>query len=50
METNFSNVWIDHCTLEASGGESDGYDAMIDMWMKSAQTLIQQKLVLAQTM
>ena len=31
METNFSNVWIDHCTLEASGGESDGYDAMIDM-------------------
>ncbi len=31
MESNVYNVWVDHCTLEASGGENDGYDAMIDM-------------------
>ncbi|PLK47402.1 polysaccharide lyase family 1 protein [Uliginosibacterium sp. TH139] len=31
METDVSNVWVDHCTLEASGGESDGYDALFDM-------------------
>nr|WP_231492611.1 right-handed parallel beta-helix repeat-containing protein [Glycomyces sp. NRRL B-16210] len=31
MEANVRNVWIDHNTLEASGGESDGYDALIDM-------------------
>lgn len=31
MESNVSNVWVDHCTLEASGGESDGYDGLIDM-------------------
>ncbi|KAJ9468893.1 Pectate trisaccharide-lyase [Diplonema papillatum] len=31
METDVSNVWVDHCTLEASGGESDGYDGLCDM-------------------
>lgn len=31
MESNVSRVWIDHNTLEASGGESDGYDSLIDM-------------------
>jgi len=31
MEKDVSNVWVDHCTLEASGGESDGFDALIDM-------------------
>nr|WP_237750989.1 polysaccharide lyase family 1 protein [Gallaecimonas xiamenensis] len=31
MESDVSNVWIDHNELEASGGESDGYDALIDM-------------------
>lgn len=31
MEKNVSNVWVDHCTLEASGGESDGYDALFDL-------------------
>lgn len=31
MESDVSNVWIDHCTLEADGGESDGYDALCDM-------------------
>lgn len=31
MEADVSNVWVDHCTLEASGGESDGYDGLIDM-------------------
>lgn len=31
METNVSNVWVDHVTLEASGGESQGYDGLFDM-------------------
>lgn len=31
MESNVSNIWVDHCTLEASGGESDGHDALFDM-------------------
>ncbi|SHO59224.1 pectate lyase family protein [Vibrio quintilis] len=31
MEKNVSNVWVDHVTLEASGGEKDGYDAMFDV-------------------
>jgi len=31
MEKDVSHVWVDHCTLEASGGESDGYDGLIDM-------------------
>ena len=28
---NVSNVWIDHCTLEASGGEVEGFDSLVDM-------------------
>ncbi|KMT63812.1 hypothetical protein XM47_17720 [Catenovulum maritimum] len=31
METDVFNVWVDHCTLEASGGESQGYDSLLDM-------------------
>ncbi|WP_105102880.1 carbohydrate-binding protein [Microbulbifer pacificus] len=31
MESNVYNVWGDHLTLEASGGESEGYDALFDM-------------------
>ncbi|WP_196160730.1 pectate trisaccharide-lyase [Reinekea sp. G2M2-21] len=31
MESDVSNVWVDHVTLEAQGGESDGYDALFDM-------------------
>lgn len=31
METDVSNVWVDHVTLEASGGESEGYDGLFDM-------------------
>ncbi|PJJ69176.1 pectate lyase [Sediminihabitans luteus] len=31
MESDVSNVWVDHVTLEASGGESAGYDALFDM-------------------
>ncbi len=31
METNVSNVWVDHVTLEASGGEAEGYDGLFDM-------------------
>ncbi|HEY5808306.1 MAG TPA: hypothetical protein VIT67_10085 [Povalibacter sp.] len=31
METTVNNVWVDHNTLEASGGESDGYDSLLDM-------------------
>src|SRR5262249_25037136 len=31
METSVSDIWIDHNTLEASGGESSGYDSLLDM-------------------
>lgn len=31
MESDVSNVWVDHVTLEASGGEDEGYDALFDM-------------------
>ncbi|MDO8344909.1 MAG: hypothetical protein Q7T48_17040 [Cellvibrio sp.] len=31
METNVNRVWIDHNKLEASGGEKDGYDSLLDM-------------------
>lgn len=31
MESGVTNVWIDHNTLEASGGEQDGYDSLLDM-------------------
>lgn len=31
METDVHNVWVDHVTLEASGGEDEGYDALFDM-------------------
>lgn len=31
MESGVDKVWIDHNWLEASGGESDGYDSLIDM-------------------
>ncbi|GHH42326.1 pectate lyase [Streptomyces candidus] len=31
MESNVRNVWVDHVSLEASGGESEGYDGLFDM-------------------
>ncbi|HEX6683889.1 MAG TPA: hypothetical protein VF062_13890 [Candidatus Limnocylindrales bacterium] len=31
METNVRNIWVDHVTLEASGGESEGFDGLFDM-------------------
>ncbi|MEU9360986.1 pectate lyase [Streptomyces sp. NPDC048301] len=31
MESGVRNVWVDHASLEASGGESDGYDGLFDM-------------------
>ncbi|MFF3420404.1 polysaccharide lyase family 1 protein [Streptomyces sp. NPDC002698] len=31
METDVRNVWVDHTTLEASGGESEGFDGLFDM-------------------
>lgn len=31
IETNVDRVWIDHNKLEASGGEKDGYDSLLDM-------------------
>jgi len=31
METDVRNVWVDHVTLEASGGEDEGYDALFDL-------------------
>jgi pectate lyase len=31
METNVDRVWVDHNWLEASGGEKDGYDSLLDM-------------------
>ncbi|MFY1694584.1 MULTISPECIES: pectate lyase family protein [unclassified Solwaraspora] len=31
MEASVRNVWVDHVTLEASGGESEGFDGLFDM-------------------
>ena len=31
MESSVRNVWVDHTTLEASGGESEGFDGLFDM-------------------
>ncbi|HYN92332.1 MAG TPA: polysaccharide lyase family 1 protein [Pilimelia sp.] len=31
MESTVRNVWVDHVTLEASGGESAGFDGLFDM-------------------
>ncbi|MCT9819386.1 polysaccharide lyase family 1 protein [Microbacterium sp. W1N] len=31
MESGVRNVWVDHATLEASGGESAGFDGLFDM-------------------
>lgn len=31
METDVRNVWVDHVSLIASGGESEGYDGLFDM-------------------
>lgn len=31
MESGVRNIWVDHSTLEASGGESEGYDGLFDM-------------------
>lgn len=31
MESDVRNVWVDHSSLEASGGESDGFDGLFDM-------------------
>ncbi|WP_306750614.1 RICIN domain-containing protein [Saccharothrix yanglingensis] len=31
MESSVRNVWVDHVTLLASGGESEGYDGLFDM-------------------
>ena len=31
MESTVRNVWVDHATLEASGGEAEGFDGLFDM-------------------
>lgn len=31
MESTVRRVWVDHVTLEASGGEDEGYDGLFDM-------------------
>ncbi len=31
MESDVRNVWVDHVTLEASGGEDEGFDGLFDM-------------------
>ena len=31
MESTVRNIWVDHVTLEASGGESEGYDGLFDL-------------------
>ncbi|MFI6482945.1 polysaccharide lyase family 1 protein [Nonomuraea sp. NPDC050663] len=31
MESDVRNVWVDHATLLASGGESEGFDGLFDM-------------------
>ena len=31
MESTVRNVWVDHVTLEASGGEDEGFDGLFDV-------------------
>nr|MDT0663513.1 pectate lyase [Micromonospora sp. DSM 115978] len=31
MEAGVRNIWVDHVNLEASGGESEGFDGLFDM-------------------
>ena len=31
MESTVRNVWVDHATLEASGGEAEGFDGLFDL-------------------
>ncbi|KAJ9458857.1 Pectate trisaccharide-lyase [Diplonema papillatum] len=31
MARGVRNLWMDHCTLEAFGGETNGYDGLMDM-------------------
>src|SRR3954463_12086575 len=31
MESTVRNIWVDHVTLEASGGEDEGFDGLFDM-------------------
>ncbi|GIH05537.1 pectate lyase [Rhizocola hellebori] len=31
MESTVRNIWVDHVTLEASGGEAEGFDGLFDM-------------------
>lgn len=31
MESTVRNIWVDHATLEASGGEDEGFDGLFDM-------------------
>lgn len=31
MEAGVRNIWVDHVTLEASGGEAQGFDGLFDM-------------------
>jgi pectate lyase len=31
MESTVRNIWVDHVSLEASGGESEGYDGLFDL-------------------
>ncbi|MFJ7152472.1 polysaccharide lyase family 1 protein [Streptomyces sp. NPDC100445] len=31
MESDVRNVWVDHTTLVASGGEDEGYDSLFDL-------------------
>ncbi|WP_374728253.1 pectate lyase family protein [Catenuloplanes atrovinosus] len=31
MESTVRNVWVDHVTLEASGGEDEGFDGLFDL-------------------
>lgn len=31
LESNISNVWIDHNEIYAAGGEAEGFDSLIDM-------------------
>ncbi|MFE3600466.1 polysaccharide lyase family 1 protein [Streptomyces sp. NPDC059142] len=31
MERNVRNIWVDHTTLEASGGEAEGFDGLFDL-------------------
>lgn len=45
MDTDVDNVWIDHVTLEASGGEDEGYDGLLDIKANTTNVVLSYSIL-----